>query len=87
MLLFFRLGLLDDLFAMVKAGKTSTVEVLKLLMAFEDESDYNVWSSIVNILVRLNQLLSHTEYKDEFKKVGSMDVCFLHSYCTLRFKF
>lgn len=66
----FRLGLLDDLFAMVKAGKTNTVEVLKLLNAFEDESDYNVWSSIVNILMRLTQILSHTECKEEFKKVS-----------------
>lgn len=56
---------------MVKAGKTHTVEVLKLLKAFEDESDYNVWSSIVNILVRLNQILSHTEFKDQFTKVSS----------------
>ncbi|KAJ8981072.1 hypothetical protein NQ317_007209 [Molorchus minor] len=33
-----RLGLVDDLFAMVKAGHTSTVEVLKVLKAFEDEN-------------------------------------------------
>ncbi|XP_050301023.1 puromycin-sensitive aminopeptidase [Anthonomus grandis grandis] len=52
-----RLGLVDDLFAMVKAGHTNTVEVLKFLRAFEDETDYNVWSSISNILSKLSQLL------------------------------
>ncbi|KAJ8924872.1 hypothetical protein NQ315_001027 [Exocentrus adspersus] len=63
-----RLGLLDDLFAMVKAGHTSTVEVLKLLKAFEDETDYNVWSSIGNILVRIGQLLGHTDCDKDYSK-------------------
>ncbi|CAH1155325.1 unnamed protein product [Phaedon cochleariae] len=63
-----RLGLLDDLFAMVKAGHTSTVEVLKLLKAYEDEPDYNVWSSIGNILGRMGQLLGHTDYKEDYDK-------------------
>ncbi|XP_056647683.1 puromycin-sensitive aminopeptidase [Diorhabda sublineata] len=63
-----RLGLLDDLFAMVKAGHTSTVEVLKLLKAFEDEPNYNVWSSIGNILERLGQLLGHTDYEENYNK-------------------
>lgn len=64
-----RLGLLDDLFAMVKAGHTSTVEVLKLLRAFEDETDYNVWSSISNILGKLSQLLGHTDCSLAYNKV------------------
>ncbi|XP_060534804.1 puromycin-sensitive aminopeptidase [Cylas formicarius] len=63
-----RLGLLDDLFAMVKAGHTGTVEILKFLNAFEDETDYNVWSSINNILSRLSQLLGNTEHKPGFDK-------------------
>lgn len=63
-----RLGLLDDLFAMVKAGHTSTVEVLKLLKAFEDETDYNVWSSIGNILGRVGQVLGNTECEKDYHK-------------------
>ncbi|XP_019871557.2 puromycin-sensitive aminopeptidase isoform X1 [Aethina tumida] len=63
-----RLGLLDDLFAMVKAGHTSTVEVLKMLRAYEDETDYNVWSSISNILGKLGQLMSHTEFEDAYNQ-------------------
>lgn len=61
-----RLGLVDDLFAIVQAGHTSTVEVLKLLKAFEYETDFNVWSSVCNILSRLNSLLSHTDYHNDF---------------------
>ncbi|KAF5280580.1 hypothetical protein FQR65_LT00331 [Abscondita terminalis] len=63
-----RLGLLDDLFAMVQAGNSSTVEVLKLLKAYEDETDYTVWSSISNILTKLGVLLSHTDCEEPFKK-------------------
>ncbi|KAH1002212.1 hypothetical protein HUJ04_008323 [Dendroctonus ponderosae] len=63
-----RLGLIDDLFAMVKAGHTSTVETLKFLQAFEDETDFNVWLSISNILVRLSQLLGNTPYRNGYEQ-------------------
>lgn len=65
-----RLGLLDDLFAMVQAGHTSTVEVLKLMTAFEDETNYTVWSSISNVLSQLGSLLSHTDCNNAFRKVN-----------------
>ncbi|KAG7156965.1 Puromycin-sensitive aminopeptidase-like 1, partial [Homarus americanus] len=61
-----RLGVFDDLFSMVQAGHTSTVEVLKVLRAFEDERDYTVWSAVHNCVARLNQLLSHTEFHPTF---------------------
>lgn len=64
-----RLGLLDELFAMVQAGHTSTVEVLKLMKAFEAEDNYTVWSSITNILAKISVLLSHTDCADAFRKV------------------
>ncbi|XP_030747125.1 puromycin-sensitive aminopeptidase-like, partial [Sitophilus oryzae] len=63
-----RLGLINDLFAMVKAGHTGTVEALKLLKAFEGETNYNVWSSINGILARLSQLLGGTEYRQSYEK-------------------
>lgn len=65
-----RLGLLGDLFAMVQAGHTNTVEVLKLLEAYEDEDDYTVWSSISSVIVKLNMLLSYTDCAESFKKVS-----------------
>ncbi|XP_050738577.1 puromycin-sensitive aminopeptidase-like isoform X2 [Eriocheir sinensis] len=61
-----RLGIFDDLFSMVQAGHTSTVEVLKVLQAFEDETDYTVWSAVHNCVARLNQLLSHTDFHPSF---------------------
>lgn len=64
-----RLGLLDDLFAMVQAGHTSTVEVLKLMQAFVQEDNYTVWSSIANCLGKLDILVSHTDCRESFKAV------------------
>nr|CAD7257222.1 unnamed protein product [Timema shepardi] len=65
-----RLGLLDDLFAMVQAGQTPTVEVLKLMQAFSQEDNYTVWSSIANSLSKLSLLLSHTDFDDLFRLYG-----------------
>ncbi|KAB0796160.1 hypothetical protein PPYR_10221 [Photinus pyralis] len=70
-----RLGLLDDLFAMVQAGQSSTVEVLKLLQAYVDETDYTVWSSVSNILTKLGVLLSHTDCEEQFKKFEKSLLC------------
>lgn len=65
-----RLGLLDDLFAMVQAGQTSTVEALKLMQAFIKEDNYTVWSTIANCLGKLDVLLSHTDCGEAFKTVS-----------------
>lgn len=65
-----RLGLLDDLFAMVQAGQTSTVEALKLMQAFIQEDNYTVWSTIANCLSKLDILLSHTDCGEAFKSVS-----------------
>lgn len=66
-----RLGLLDDLFALVQAGHTSTVEVLKLLKAFENEVDFTVWSSVSNVLSKLGVLLSYTDCEEAFRNVSN----------------
>ncbi|KAK6630961.1 hypothetical protein RUM44_003133 [Polyplax serrata] len=63
-----RLGLLDDLFALVQAGETPTVEVLKVMEAFSNEDNYTVWSSINNCLAKLSLLLSHTDLKEDLKR-------------------
>ena len=65
-----RLGLQNDLFAMVQAGRTSTVEILKLLQAFSDEDNYTVWSSINACLGKLNLILSHTDSQPLFHNFG-----------------
>ncbi|XP_026480740.1 puromycin-sensitive aminopeptidase [Ctenocephalides felis] len=61
-----RLGLLDDLFAMVKAGHCSTVQVLQLLEAFTEETNYTVWSSVTHVVLALSGLMSHTDLRDAF---------------------
>lgn len=65
-----RLGLLDDLFALVQAGRAPTVEVLKLIEAYRNESNYTVWTSITNSLIKLQILLSHTALEDQFNAFG-----------------
>ncbi|XP_064466191.1 puromycin-sensitive aminopeptidase-like isoform X2 [Ornithodoros turicata] len=56
-----RLGLQSDLFALVRSGHKSTVEALKLMEAFVNEDNCNVWCSISSCLGNLNQLLLHTD--------------------------
>jgi puromycin-sensitive aminopeptidase len=61
-----RLGILDDLFAMVQAGHSETPEVLKLLLAFADgEDNFTVWSNVNSCLGKLNLLL---DYADDCKE-------------------
>lgn len=65
-----RLGLLDDLFAMVQAGHASTVDALKFMQAFQHEDNYTVWSSIVSSLGKIAILLGHLDIDDKFKSFG-----------------
>ena len=58
-----RLGLLDDLFALVQAGKASAVDALRLMDAFKDkEESYVCWSAILNCLVKLRIILADTKF-------------------------
>lgn len=61
-----RLGLVDDLFALVQGGRASTREVLELIDAYRTETNYTVWSSITNSLIKLKTLLSHTTVNKRF---------------------
>ncbi|XP_014229053.1 puromycin-sensitive aminopeptidase [Trichogramma pretiosum] len=68
---FDRLGLLDDFFATVVAGRASTVEYLKMLKEFKDETDYNVWLCILNHLKKIGHILSKVEsLHQKFKSFG-----------------
>lgn len=62
-----RLGLIDDLFALVQAGQTQTVDALKLIDAYRNENNYTVWSSISSCLVKLQLLVSHTDFEEAFQ--------------------
>ena len=62
-----RLGLVDDLFALVQAGQTSTVDALILLEAFANEDQYTVWNRVCSALAKLSQLLAYTPHHDLIK--------------------
>lgn len=75
-----RLGLLDDLFATAQAGRASTTEFLELLTKFDNENDYAVWSSIINNLRKLNNILLNLESIClHFKKFGRNLLFKIHS--------
>ncbi|XP_050337448.1 puromycin-sensitive aminopeptidase isoform X2 [Bactrocera neohumeralis] len=65
-----RLGLIDDMFAMVQAGQASTAEVLKLIDSYRNETNYTVWTAITNSLANLHILISHTDLMDDFNRYG-----------------
>uniref|UniRef100_A0A1Q3EWT3 Aminopeptidase n=1 Tax=Culex tarsalis TaxID=7177 RepID=A0A1Q3EWT3_CULTA len=65
-----RLGLLDDLFALVQAGRSSTVDALKVMDACRGECDYTVWSSISNFLSKLQLLLANSPVEEQLNQYG-----------------
>jgi puromycin-sensitive aminopeptidase len=65
-----RLGLHDDLFALVMNGSCSTVESLSMIEAYTNEDNYTVWTSISSSLAKLGSILSHTNLSDKFEAFG-----------------
>ncbi|CAH1790124.1 unnamed protein product, partial [Owenia fusiformis] len=63
-----RLGLQSDLFALARAGVASTVDVLKVVEAFQNETNYTVWSDLSSNLASLKVILQYTDYYDEYKR-------------------
>ena len=45
----------------------STVDVLRLLAAFSNETSYTVWESLVSTLNTFNGLFSYTDFYSSFK--------------------
>jgi len=65
-----RNSLVDDLFALVQAGDSSTVDFLRLAASFPDEDEFTVWSCLLACLRRLRPLLQHADLVTPY-----------HSYC------
>ncbi|RWS22684.1 puromycin-sensitive aminopeptidase-like isoform X3, partial [Leptotrombidium deliense] len=65
-----RYNVVSDLFAMTKAGKASTVDLLKCLEACSDEDDYTVWQMIDICLSELSNILSFTDFDENFCSFG-----------------
>ena len=74
-----RLSLQNDLFALVQSGRTSTVEMLKLMDASINEDNYTVWNNINGCVGKLNLLLSHTEFQPLFHEYGRRLYSKIHS--------
>ena len=66
---------MDDLFALVGAGKVDTVSALKVIEAFKvNEESYVVWSSIINCLGKLKTILCDTPYYSTHYKPYVLDL-------------
>lgn len=65
-----RLALQSDLFALVQAGRVPTVDAIKLIGSFVNETDYTVWASINSALGKLNLVLSHTDFQESYHVWG-----------------
>ncbi|KAF6203069.1 hypothetical protein GE061_003482 [Apolygus lucorum] len=63
-----RLGLLDDLLALVQAGKASSVQLLQIIFQLRDEENMTVWRVIANCLDRLEVVVANTDFANELKK-------------------
>nr|XP_027198280.1 puromycin-sensitive aminopeptidase-like [Dermatophagoides pteronyssinus] len=66
-----RLNLVDDTFAMIRAGYTSTVTGLKLLQSFENEDNPNIWSIIITMLTDLHLIISNIESDHDRQSIQS----------------
>ncbi|KAG1680034.1 Puromycin-sensitive aminopeptidase [Nymphon striatum] len=69
---FDRLGLLSDLFVFMLNGSVETVEVLKFMKNFVEETSLTVWSSIIKSLHKLDKLLESSESLEQFHKFGCL---------------
>ncbi|KAG9511054.1 Puromycin-sensitive aminopeptidase [Fragariocoptes setiger] len=61
-----RLNLQDDFFALLKIGRKSTVAYLQFLKNYQDETEFIIWSSILDSLRTVRSLLSGTEVEGPF---------------------
>ena len=64
-----------------RAGVGSTVEVLRLLQSFSQETNYTVWENLATNLSAIDHLLSYTDFYDTFKLYG--ENLFLHTVLRL----
>ncbi|KKU15430.1 MAG: hypothetical protein UX23_C0001G0029 [Parcubacteria group bacterium GW2011_GWB1_45_9] len=64
-----RMCILDDAFALVQAGEIETSSVLEMLLVYRQETNYNVWLIIGNVLGTLDNLLKERNQEDILKRL------------------
>jgi puromycin-sensitive aminopeptidase len=65
-----RLGLVRDAFALAEAGELPTTQVLELLKAYINETDYTVWVEILSGLAGLKNLLYGQKFYPKYLAFG-----------------
>ncbi|MBI4460532.1 MAG: M1 family metallopeptidase, partial [Acidobacteria bacterium] len=63
-----RLGLLDDAFALARAGYLKTSTSLRFLEAFQSETDFSVWTAIAGVLASLDNLLAKERFQEKLRR-------------------
>ena len=59
-----RMGILDDAFALARAGYLKTSGALDVLKAYEAEEDFSVWLAIAGVWGSLDNLLSRERFRN-----------------------
>lgn len=62
-----RLNVLNDCLALCQAGNLPTTQLLNLLLCFDNETEFIVWSTIDMAVGSLSKLYLDTEFSDPFK--------------------
>jgi len=62
-----RLGLLDDAFALARAGYMRTSMAMEVLNAYAAETNFSVWMVIARSLESLDTVLSQEDYREAFR--------------------
>lgn len=63
-----RLSILDDIMALVTAGRVSTVVALEMIKSYKHDDSYVVWRTIINCFGKLGIILADEDCNADFKK-------------------
>lgn len=65
-----RLGLIRDIFDLAESGDSPTELALEFAQSYIDEQDYTVWSQLAGHISKLDSLLSHEDFYEDFRSYG-----------------
>jgi len=63
-----RFGILCDIFMLAQSGHRSTVDALKLTLAYKNEEEYIVWAEIASDLRTIDNLIAYETFYDSYKR-------------------
>lgn len=62
-----RFGLIRDAFTLGQSGRSSTVDALKLVQAYDQEDNFIVWAQIASDLKTISNLIAGEPFADQYK--------------------